>query len=288
MDDHKQQSIRNEDSIHSNIKKQRSDMISAMTKNEIDGKENILKDTENMLSVLFKIHCKSSDPLIIEGIDRLSVDEQLNILKIENLSLQKIREDVAISLYHKLPELKENILKRLRFKSTLLSYYESYIKLQSVPIQEMTSNQLPLSLYMYLVKDLQKIPINDEEKQRLVKDKKISASSWQFVHYFYRFCDDQQFDGQSLHKMWAEITNNGRKSGFGLKFIQKICNEYSLKFGKFVRTKKKIGLWMNYQIERAKQIENAISSISINYDEKQEDVSSEYLPSKPKPVKISS
>ena len=84
------------------------------------------------------------------------------------------------------------------------------------------------------------------------------------------------------------LLNNGRKSGFGLKFIQKICNEYSLKFDKFARTKKKIGLWMKYQIERAKQIENAILSISINYDKKQKDKSFEYSPSKPKAVKISS
>ena len=58
------------------------------------------------------------------------------------------------------------------------------------------------------------------------------------------YCNQQQFDGESLQKFWDQITNFGARSGgFGVKFVQKICGQYSLKFGKFARSKKHVGIW---------------------------------------------
>eukprot|EP00486_Rosalina_sp_Unknown_P006881 CAMPEP_0201573368 /NCGR_PEP_ID=MMETSP0190_2-20130828/17195_1 /ASSEMBLY_ACC=CAM_ASM_000263 /TAXON_ID=37353 /ORGANISM="Rosalina sp." /LENGTH=116 /DNA_ID=CAMNT_0048000269 /DNA_START=247 /DNA_END=594 /DNA_ORIENTATION=+ len=59
------------------------------------------------------------------------------------------------------------------------------------------------------------------------------------------------FDGQSLQKFYDEITNFGEKpGGFGLKFVQKVCGQYELKFGKFAKVKKNVGVWVTDNVNK--------------------------------------
>eukprot|EP01084_Bolivina_argentea_P266605 452221_1 len=125
----------------------------------------------NLLSLLFELYCEPSKaPLTVGNIDKLSINEQLDILNIENLSLQKIRQEIPASLYHILPQLKTKVYKRVRFKYILLSYYRSYIELNTTPIIKWTPKQLCLSLIIYLVNDLQQqkdIQINENEQHNI-------------------------------------------------------------------------------------------------------------------------
>eukprot|EP01084_Bolivina_argentea_P044950 82732_1 len=206
----------------------------------------------DLLPLLFEIYCEpSKSPLVINGINGITIEQQLNILKLENLSLQKIRKYITVSLYDKLPELKNNVYKRIRFKSILLFYYRSYTQLQTTSMKEWTPKQLSLSLLIYLIKYMQQKIYTDDEniKQILTKDeKRFAATSCQFIYYLFRFCNEEQFDGKALYKFCCEIRGKP-----GATFIQKICKKYALKFDEFSTMKKHVGLWIEQEAKIKKK-----------------------------------
>eukprot|EP01084_Bolivina_argentea_P154486 269304_1 len=217
---------------------------------------------KNLLEMLFEFYSPSK-PLIIEDISKLTIEEQLLIVKIDSISSIPKRKELTKTLYDKLPDLKSTAYKRIRFKSILSSYYKTYIELESMSPQQWTKTQLPLSLFVYLIKELQKPGVNEKEK-------KSANAAWKFVYFTLQFCMEHQFDGQKLHLFYNEVTNNGTKTGgFGLKFVQKICNKYSLKFGKFAKVKKKVGVW--YTDSKKKKSINLTTQPNDETDNKQQE-----------------
>lgn len=212
-------------------------------------------DEKSLLAMLFTFYTPTKKPLlIIDKLDDLSIDEQLNIIKPENISSMELRKKLAISLFDKVPQLKECAHKRIRFKSFLSKYYKSYIELDTLPVSKWNKNQLPLSFFIYLIKQLQATPNGEKEIAALGKAKKNASSSWKFVYYTLKYCHDSNFQGQELFDFYNEITNFGKKpGGFGLKFVQKICGTYNLKFGKFAKVKKSVGVWVDSNINKTKE-----------------------------------
>ena len=209
------------------------------------------------MEMLFTFYTKPDKPLIIDGLSKLPIDEQLNIIKIDNISSQKGRKELTRSLFDKLPDLKDNAHKRIRFKSILSSYYKSYQELEILQVSKWKKNQVPLSLFIYLIKSLQSIPSDEKAIKEQQKAKKNSASFWKFIYYLLKYVNDQSFDGEALKKFYDEITNFGEKpGGFGLKFVQKICGQYSLKFGKFAKVKKNVGVWVTDNVNKSKSGSN--------------------------------
>ena len=199
-----------------------------------------------LLSTLFILLTpRSKSPLVIDGIDVLTIDEQLEIVKPENISTQQLRRKVTFSLYDKVPKLRYKAHKRTRFKSILASYYRSYVELETLSMSSWDKNQLVLSLFIHFVQQLQIKPNGDKEKIALMKLKKNASHFWEFIYFFLQYCHDFGFQGRELHEFYKEITNDGKKNGgFGLKFVQKICATYSLKFGRFAKVKRGVGVWV--------------------------------------------
>ena len=207
------------------------------------------------MTLLFDFFCDAyRAPLTIDGIRDLSVDDQLNILDPAKIDSVEHRKCLTQELWDKLPDLRSSAHKRIRFKALLSWYYKDHLFLCSVPAPKWDRRQLPLSLFVYLMDQLRRVPAADDDKDReaLRKEKGSSlASTLRFIDCTHRYCREEGFDGEQLSAFWNEVTNHGQKTGgFGLKFVKKICGRYKLKFGKFANIKKKIGPWYMNGIER--------------------------------------
>eukprot|EP01084_Bolivina_argentea_P287841 493959_1 len=195
---------------------------------------------KHLLEMMFEFFCSHGKTLQIDGISNLSIDEQLNIIEFDGiLSMDKIKQKTN-ALCNKLPDLKHTAYKRIRFKSILWSFYKKYIAsaLETESHTKWSPTELALSLFIYLIKILQKPDVTEKTKN------KGSVQFWKFVYFTLKYCQEESFDGQQLDLFYNDVTKNGTKTGgFGLKFVQKICNKFLLRFGSFAKVKKHIGAW---------------------------------------------
>ena len=207
--------------------------------------------------MLFTFYCPPSKPLIIEDIDKLGIDDQLEIVKIDNIDNQQKRKQFTKSLFDKLPDLQQSAHKRIRFKSILSKYHKSYQEIQSIAVEKLDAKQLPLNLFIYLTQQLQITPQDQKERDKLQKEKKTAENQMRFVYYVLKYCTDseQEFKGEHLYKFWSEVTNNGQKTGgFGLKFVKKVVQKYGLKLGNYAKAKNKVGVWFTDNVLKSKKL----------------------------------
>eukprot|EP01084_Bolivina_argentea_P269115 457282_1 len=207
-----------------------------------------------VLSVLFEFYIDSE--LGCNIVDKLSIDEQLKLLLIENPSDQNIINAVC-SLFYKLPMLKGNLKSTITFVFALSSYYKSGIELKTISVQQLTTEQLPLSLFIHFVNNSPNIS--------------HKANPWSFIHYLHKFCNAFKFNGKLLYKFWCTTTDNDTKTGFSAKFIKMICQKNSLKYGLFAKIKKYISVWAIDIIRKSNEYENITSAISTNTEHKSAD-----------------
>eukprot|EP01084_Bolivina_argentea_P176481 305395_1 len=215
-------------------------------------------DEQTIFTILYTFFLPSDKPLTIEGFDKLPIEEQLQIVVPANICTQDKRREITNKTLESVPDLKDYAYKRIRFKSLLSSYYRAYVEVKQTKVDEFNNTQLALSLFEYIIHELNTMkPTDDKAKKALEKEKKALPSSLKFVGYLIKFCEEEKFNGEELHKFWSEVTKNGTKTGgFGLKFVQKICNKFSLKFGKFAKIKKKVGVWFTDNVERSNNLKN--------------------------------
>ena len=207
------------------------------------------------LEMLIMFYTKPDKRLVIDELSQLSLAEQLNILRIDNISTQKQRKELTHSLFDQFSNLNDNTDKRYAFESILSSYYKTYQELQVLPVTKWSKPQVAISLFVYVITYLRSTQAEKFAKQKPERAIRYSDCYFRFTYYLLRYCDEEQFDGESLQQLYDAITDYGAKpGGFGVKFIQKICMYHQLKFGKYAKMKKRIRLWVAQSVENSHEI----------------------------------
>ena len=109
--------------------------------------------------------------------------------------------------------------------------------MRCVSAAEWSEHQLPLSLFVNIVEQLQRSPVDE-------KDAKWRTSWLLFNDFLHRYCVEEHFDGEHMLSFWNEETAGGLKTGgFGIDFVTRICKKYGLKSVRVLIIHKKITSW---------------------------------------------
>eukprot|EP01084_Bolivina_argentea_P097982 176123_1 len=189
---------------------------------------------------MFGFFCNGHKALVLKDIGKLNVEQQMKLVEIEHLSTYKERKQIMASLYKTLPELKNNLCKRIQFKSILLSYYLCFTELQKTLITVWTPQQTAFSLFIHFI-DLQK---------QYITQKTIPQSFWQFTSYFLTLCNEETYDGISLIKQFYQ-PHHGKITD---QFISRICNKHSLNISLFNQVEPHIQNWVKANQQNLKKI----------------------------------
>ena len=215
------------------------------------------------IGLLFRFFSLKDEPLIIDGIEDLSLQKQLDILSFNNISTAKARTAFVLKLCDDLPALKESDEKQERFQEILqlLEGQQRTICVAS-PI-EWTEQQISMSLFCYLMNRLRREPVDDYDKKKLAREMKSADTFWMFTHYLMRFNEEKKWNGKALNDYFNEITQNGTKtSGFGFKMANLICTEYALKLGKYAPVRKQLRAWyIDHLVGRIKTWQHVITAL---------------------------
>lgn len=207
----------------------------------IESNESTRTTPVSPISLVLVLCAGSNEPLSIDGLDKLPLHQQLEILNPINT---ESRNALILKLCAELPALRDSESNKQRFQFILSKFYEQCIALNAITPSEWDKNQISFSLLCYAMDQLRRKPVTDDDRRQLTKDLMSAQSMWQFIHYLMKYCDDNKWDGMELNKYWNETTGNGQNTkGFALKFTKLICTQYGQKLGKYARIRKMFPVW---------------------------------------------
>eukprot|EP01083_Nonionella_stella_P274004 929816_1 len=175
-------------------------------------------------TLLFEIYNKGAEPpLIIPARETLNLDRQLNLLN--SSQFESIRYDLPYEY-------------RTKCNPMLHAYFKSRSELKMTRVEEWTSKEVPISLFIYLIGCY----LQTYGSQHM-------SSYLLFIHYLYQFCKEESVDSQCLN------TDDKRN-----ELIDQIYRKYSLEMSSSVRVKRIVSLW-SHEIRRSQIIHNAITAL---------------------------
>eukprot|EP01083_Nonionella_stella_P031374 85915_1 len=174
-------------------------------------------------TLLFEIYNeRAQPPFIIPAIETLNFDRQLNLLN---------------SSQFEVPDLPRKY--RRECNPMIRAYFKSRSELKMTRVEEWTSKEVPISLFIYLIGCYLQRYVSQHTPQYLL-----------FIHYLYQFCKEESVDSQCLN------TDDKRN-----ELIDQIYRKYSLEMSSSVRVKRIVSLWWNHEIRRSQSIDNAIAAL---------------------------
>ena len=174
------------------------------------------KETNSPIGLLFAFCIP-----FIDGLDELSLEQQLNILNPNNLSSAESREALITNLCAELTDFDE----AMQLQSVLETFYFQTISLRNVSPEKWSVNQMALSLFTYFMDRVRRI-VDDDEKE-YENDRKMTVEMWALISNLKRFCAEKE---ESMKKLWSEITGNGTATALcASTMVNMICNRYDLK-----------------------------------------------------------
>eukprot|EP01084_Bolivina_argentea_P031525 58355_1 len=191
---------------------------------------------KHLLETLFEFFCT---PLQID-INKLSLDEQLNIVEFDGISSIDKRKQKIKALCDKIPDLKQSVYKQIEFESILSSFYKKYIELETKSLSEWSVTELPLSLFIYCIKFLQKPDIFE-------RDKKYAGLFFHWVYFTLKYCNEESLDGKQLILLCNDKSDH---CGLGLRYLKLICTKFLLYTGPFTKVKKHTNIWYKESLEK--------------------------------------
>eukprot|EP01083_Nonionella_stella_P204319 744926_1 len=203
-----------------------------------------LKD--NPLSLLFKFFC-NGDPskvptLFIDRLSDLDILQQVQTLKIDNISSHTKRNETIQSLSYILPDLKANTFLRIRLKSILSSYYTSYIEIERIRIQQWTHREVAFSFFVHSIQRSQ------------IESIQCPTCVWQFVHYIILFCEEQHLTGIRLYQLLTKNSYHANDINI-VHFIETMCKKYALDLNWYPleQIQNEMTLWLQQILESTKR-----------------------------------
>ena len=199
-----------------------------------------LSDANNVspLKILFSMQARTSDtpPLSMDGIDSLSLDDELRILHLSSMGTPQQCIEMASWLFANVSALKSSCDESIGFEEALSAHSEAVHELRSVGAAEWNKQQLPLALFVFGVEQLLRNPVDEEDSWELRRER---CAEWMtrwltFNDLVHHYCRELGFDGEQMRSFWNEKTRNGQVTDmFGLHFIGKICDTYEVDAFKF-------------------------------------------------------
>ena len=107
------------------------------------------------IQLFFELLSPSDHVLSIDSLNALSLDQQLAILNVDNLSTVNSIEHVIATLYDDVPALKNSESDQKRFRSVLEMFYGEYVRIKNVSVCDWDHKQIAMSLYIFMMNRLQ-------------------------------------------------------------------------------------------------------------------------------------
>ena len=209
-------------------------------------------DTDNcidsLLKLLFSMQARipGTPPLSIGGIGSLSLDGELRILHLSSMGTPQQCIKMAAWFCENVSALKNSSDHLIGFEEALSAHCEAVHELRSDRAAEWNKQQLPLSLFVFVVEQLLRNPVNEWDAEELQKERSAEGlTAWlTFNDLVHRYCVEQGFEGAQMRSFWNEVTDNGQETEyFGWYFRDKICAKYEVDLRKFRNICNKIASW---------------------------------------------
>ena len=187
-------------------------------------------------------------PLSIDELQTLSLDQQLDILNIAKIHDAESRGILIRNLCAQLPALRDSAINRHRFQSVLSEFYQRHNRLNHLLFSpaEWDQTQIPLSLFCYSMGRLRRQPLDDDDAKEYTKEMQSAEAMWMFIDYLRKYCDEEEWTGKKMKELCDRITENGQKpNDFAFHFQYLIINRYKVDIEKYKRRRirKTIQFW---------------------------------------------
>ena len=200
------------------------------------------------ISILFKLLVPPNDPLSVNGLESLSLDDQLDISNIDKLSTAESIDAMISTLCsnHQIVDLAVDSPQRDKFRSVLTALYEQHIVLNHIPISEYDHKQIPFSFFLYLMDRLRRHPVDAEDQMEFEKDRKKADSMWMFIDHLIAFCNEERWNGKMMNDLSA------------LHLVKRVCSRFELKMGHYARIRKLLPMWYQKQRAQTEETEHGV------------------------------